>query len=103
MEAILTAILAGMGGAALVVGGLATWLGSVWKERIERHENLLGQIDVDLRTRRIDAYETLWASTKILPKWPRNDGVTYEQLRQFSETLRDWYFGTGGMFLSHLT
>jgi exonuclease VII small subunit len=58
------------------------------------------QIDIDLRDRRTRAYKYLWQHTEILPKWPRNPGVTYRDLYEFSETLRDWYFRTGGMYLS---
>lgn len=43
----------------------------------------------------------VWTLTKLLPKWPRNDRLTGKDLRGFSEDLRDWYFGGGGMFLSH--
>jgi hypothetical protein len=100
IEVVLTSVLAAIGGAALVVGGLAAWLGSVWKDRIERHESTLAQIDVDLRSRRITAYEPLWALTKVLPKWPRDEAVTYESLRQFSEDLRSWYFEVGGLYFS---
>jgi hypothetical protein len=100
IEVVLTSVLAAIGGAALVVGGLAAWLGAVWKNRIERHESTLAQIDVDLRSRRITAYEPLWALTKVLPKWPRDETVTYERLRQFSEDLRTWYFEAGGLYLS---
>jgi hypothetical protein len=111
MEIVLTSVLTSIGGAALVLGGLSAWLGSVWKGRIERQENALiqrielhektiVQIDVDLRAKRIPVYEKLWALMRVLPKWPRDDTMTYERLRQFSEALRDWYFGTGGMYLS---
>ena len=100
LEVVLTSVLAAMGGAALVVAGLAAWLGSIWKERIDRHEAMLVQIDVDLRSRRIDAYTPLWSTMKVLPKWPRDDTVSYERLRQFSEDLRAWYFDTGGLYLS---
>ncbi len=58
------------------------------------------QIDIDLRDRRTRAYKYLWQHTEILPKWPRNPDVTYRDLYEFSETLRDWYFRTGGMYLS---
>lgn len=100
LEVVLTSVVAAIGGAALVVGGLAAWLGAVWKNRIERQENLRAQIDVDLRSRRILVYEPLWALMKVLPKWPRNEDVTYERLRQLSEELRDWYFEKGGLYLS---
>lgn len=50
---------------------------------------------------RIGAYRPLWQLTGILPKWPKAAAVTYEDLRNFSEALREWYFvGAGGMFLS---
>ena len=97
LEVVLTSVLAAMGGAALVVAGLAAWLGSIWKDRIDRHESMLTQIDVDLRSRRIDAYTPLWSKMKVLPKWPRDDTVSYERLRQFCEDLRTWYFDTGGL------
>jgi hypothetical protein len=61
------------------------------------------QIDIDLRERRIRVYKCLWQRTEILPKWPRNPEVTYEALYKFSATLRDWYFQTGGMYLSRDT
>ena len=100
LEVVITSVLAAMGGAALVVAGLAAWLGSVWKDRIDRHESMIVQIDVDLRARRITVYEALWKKMKVLPKWPRDESVTYERLRQFSEELRTWYFETGGIYLS---
>jgi hypothetical protein len=55
----------------------------------------------DLQRERIDAYRGLWGLTKLLPKWPRSRDVNYEDLRKFSQSLRDWYFSeAGGMFLS---
>jgi hypothetical protein len=94
------AALGAAGGSAVVVAALAGWLGSVWKERIARVETLLGQIDTDLRAHRLKVYPELWQSMAFLPKWPRDDSVSYEQLLEFSKTLRQWYFYTGGMFLS---
>jgi hypothetical protein len=55
----------------------------------------------DIQRERIVAYKELWRATKILPKWPRLEGVRYEDLAEFSQTLRNWYFTAGGgMFLS---
>lgn len=102
-ETILTAVLAGVGGSALVVGALAAWLGSVWKDRITRGEELSGAIDVDLREKRLKVYPALWKATDTLPKWPRNPDVTYEDLARLVEKLRRWYFNEGGMFLSRTT
>jgi hypothetical protein len=50
---------------------------------------------------RIDAYKELWGLTKRLPKWPRATDVSYDDLREFSASLRGWYFTDGGgLFLS---
>jgi hypothetical protein len=102
LEIILTAITAA-GGSAVIVAGLAAWLGKVWADRITQAEKLRQDIDIDLRNRRIDVYVSLWKSTALLPKWPKASGVTYEQLMSLSESLRHWYFETGGMYLSRST
>lgn len=97
------AVLASVGGGLVAAGALATWLGSVWKERIARTEAALIQVDVDLRLRRIEVYKPLWELTVLLPRWPRDPNVTYEQLLAFTEALRKWYFAGGGMYLSRTT
>ena len=102
VEIILT-VLTAVGGTGVVIAGLAAWLGKVWADRIAQTQKLRGEIDVDLRTRRIEVYGELWKATALLPKWPREPGVTYEKLLDFSKTLRKWYFETGGMYLSRTT
>lgn len=96
-------IVSAAGGSAVIVAGLAAWLGKLWADRITQGQKRLLDIDVDLRIRRIGVYAELWKSTALLPMWPRAAGVTYEQLMRFSEALRTWYFETGGMFLSRST
>lgn len=55
----------------------------------------------ELQRERIAAYRGLWELTKLLPKWPRSEDVTYEHLGTLSQALRDWYFHEGGgMFFS---
>ena len=69
----------------------------------ELHRVLLATattIDSDLRAHRIEVYAELWKKTGLLPQWPRNQQLTYPQLRQFTTDLRDWYFERGGMYLS---
>ena len=100
---LISTLVASVGGGLVTAGALAAWLGSVWKDRIARAEMAAGLVDVDLRTKRIAVYKTLWAHTKILPRWPRDQGVTYEHLLVFTHTLRDWYFTGGGMYLSRTT
>jgi hypothetical protein len=51
--------------------------------------------------RQVDAYRALWSLTGLLPKWPRDKTVSYQQLAELSRSLRDWYFGAaGGLFLT---
>ena len=100
---IFSSILASLGGGLVAAGALAAWLGSVWKERITRTEAALINVDVDLRLRRIDVYKPLWELTSLLPRWPRDPDVSYEQLLAFTEALRKWYFAGGGMYLSRTT
>src|SRR5574341_188999 len=101
-ETIATVITAA-GGSAVIVAGLAAWLGKVWADRITQSQKLLQDIDLDLRKRRIEVYGELWKATSLLPKWPKATGITYEQLLQFSVSLRSWYFEKGGMYLSRST
>ena len=82
---------------------MAAWLGKLWTDRITQAHKLLQDIDVDLRKRRLKVYPELWKCTELLPMWPRVPGVTYEQLMELSKSLRQWYFETGGMFLSRST
>lgn len=99
MEIILT-VLGAAGGTGVIVAGLGAWLGKVWADRIAQAQKLAGEIDLDLRKRRIDAYKELWTATAVLPKWPRAQGVTYESLLALSAAMRRWYFDGGGMYLS---
>ncbi len=96
-------IISAAGGSAVIVAGLAAWLGKVWAERISEAQRRLGEVDLDLRKRRIPLYAEVWKLTSVLPKWPRDPNVTYENLLTFSEALRDWYFHKGGMYISRST
>jgi hypothetical protein len=100
---LVSTLLASLGGGLVAAGALATWLGSVWKDRIARTEAAAIQVDVDLRLRRIEVYKPLWELTAVLPRWPRDPDVTYERLLEFTESLRKWYFAGGGMYLSRTT
>lgn len=100
---VVAAVISAAGGSAVIVAGLAAWLGKLWLDRITNLHKLLGEIDVDLRKRRIEVYSDLWKLTSVLPKWPKDQNVTYEQLLTFSQALRSWYFERGGMYLSRTT
>jgi hypothetical protein len=70
VEIILT-VLGAAGGTGAIIAGLSAWLGKVWADRIAQAQKLAGEIDLDLRKRRIDVYTELWEATAVLPKWPR--------------------------------
>lgn len=70
------------------------------EEAYKKMLELKSEIDLDLRERREKPYRELWDKTRLLPKWPRSDNVTYEKLDQFRKELRDWYFDGGGIYLS---
>lgn len=68
-----------------------------------RNELLLKAMDgydQKLSQTRETRYLELWALTAPLPKWPRNEGLTYGRLEKLTRELRDWYFGGGGLYLS---
>ena len=102
VEIILT-VLGAAGGTGVIIAGLSAWIGKVWADSIAQAQKLAGEIDLDLRKRRIDVYTDLWEATAVLPKWPRAQGVKYEQLLELSQTLKNWYFYRGGLYLSRTT
>jgi hypothetical protein len=70
-------------------------------EELRRNTVAFAQgIDTDLRNRRLEVYKVLWALTAALPQYPARAPLTVAGLLAFSEKLRDWYFETGGIFLS---
>lgn len=100
---VVLAVLAAVGGGGALVVALGAWLGRVWGDRLAQSQKYAGEIDLDLRKRRIEVYGPLWQATSLLPKWPRDEGVTYEQLAQLGRDLRRWYYEVGGMYLSRTT
>ena len=61
--------------------------------------NVRAGTDENLRTHRLERYPDLWTSTAVVSRWPRTtvDRATLEDLHR---TLRSWYYGKGGLFLS---
>jgi len=74
----------------------AKFLDMTRKALLERTDN----VDQALRASREGVYKTLWKKTEKLPKWPRNDSLTYQELKALSSELQSWYFGEGGIYLS---
>ena len=61
------------------------------------------EYDKDLRSRRVVQYPKLWSYMLPLAKYPEADPLAYNSLKMLSESLRDWYFGEGGLILSERT
>ncbi len=69
MEIVLT-VLGAAGGAGTIIAGLGAWLGKVWADRMAQMQKLSGDIDLDLRQRRIGVYTELWEATRFCaPLW----------------------------------
>ncbi len=68
--------------------------------RLNSIVNLQTDYDKDLRNRRIEQYQRLFAWMVNLPKYPKPEPLTVEGLRNLALAFRDWYFGGGGLLLS---
>ena len=114
-----TEILGGATGGLAVLIVAALLLGKVVTEKIadaatklvedrlrraeELHKSALAfasAVDTDLRAKRIPLYAELWEKTGLLPRWPWNTELEYQELQQLTRDFRDWYFKRGGMYLS---
>lgn len=85
-----------VGVVSALLGALATYVFAVLKLRKE----LEYKYDTDLRDKRIPQYLALWMLLEVLAKYARPRQLTFEDLRQLSVSLREWYFQQGGLFLS---
>jgi hypothetical protein len=70
------------------------------EETHKKQLELAGNIDLDLREKRLVAYTEIWKQMRLLPKWPSAAEVRYEDLRELSRGFTKWYFDGGGMFMS---
>lgn len=93
MDGTTTLLAAGLSG---VAGLLASYFGIRWQIR----KDLEAKYDASLRELRLKAYGPLWALTKPLALFARRTYPTQSQLETLAVSLRDWYFHTGGLFLS---
>ena len=79
-------------GAGLLTGALLAVLGT--RQRLEV------EYDIELRQRRIEAYQALWKILEPLAYYAPPSAVTYSVARDLAQALRTWYFEVGGLFLS---
>ncbi len=78
------------------ITAVVTYFATFSKARLE----LTIEYDKELRKNRLDAYKELWKRLKPLARYSPEKPLTYQIVKETSENLRDWYFDTGGIFLS---
>jgi hypothetical protein len=85
----LTILLTSIG--AILVAAVGALIGAAINSR--------AKIDEGLREQRLQVYPQLWAHTSIVSRWPRT-GATWRDLTAVHALLRQWYYGSGGLFMS---
>jgi len=63
--------------------------------------NLQAQYDIDLRSKRIDAYRSLWKELHLLRKHSAPETLSYGEVNTLLKELTSWYYEDGkGMYLT---
>ena len=79
-----------------ILGGV---LGAYLKIILDYKKEVLSK----LWDKRYEQYQKVWEITNILPKYPVNEEVTYQQLKDTTSSLKKWYFSNGGILMSSET
>ena len=96
---------------SLLVGGVVGILGTLITARQKYYadlqanqqkfrDDLQARYDQTLHDHRIKAYQALWQRLEVLALYARPEPVTSACLKQLAAELRQWYFHTGGLFLT---
>jgi hypothetical protein len=88
------AIITGVFG--LIAGSIITYLGAIVGYRKE----LEIEYDKELRRARVEVYSGLWQELSALARYDSPKPKTTTTLIRLSKEMREWYFVTGGIFLS---
>lgn len=79
-----------------VIGALTGAGAALLKNRIDyQHE-----VRSELWNKRYESYKRIWKLTQLLPRWPKNETLTYKGLFTLSTQCQNWYFEDGGILLS---
>jgi hypothetical protein len=57
------------------------------------------EVSSELREARTKLYRVVWKHTEVVSQWPWT-AATFADLERLHLTLRDWYYGGGGLYLS---
>jgi hypothetical protein len=90
----LIALIAGLVSGA--VTSVITYFATAAKIRLE----LATEYDKELRKERLSAYLELWPKLISLARYSAPSPVGRQLVMRTSEAMRDWYFDTGGIYLS---
>lgn len=90
----LIALIAGLVSGA--VTSVITYFATAAKIRLE----LAIEYDKELRKERLSAYLELWPKLVSLARYSAPSPVGRQLVKSTSEAMRDWYFHTGGIYLS---
>jgi len=88
---------------SLVAGGFSGTITAIVgyytvSRKIEKETR--AKVDLDLRTRRIDAYRELWYLTRAFSETRVNSEYEKKTTGKLVASLSKWYFEEGGIFLS---
>lgn len=83
-----------------LVSGLISAVITYFATRSKVRLDLTAEYDKKLRAERLDAYKLLWKELKPLARYSPENDLTYEIVKSVSGKMRDWYFDTGGIYLS---
>jgi hypothetical protein len=90
VSAIVTGLVSG------VISAVLTYFTTRSKIRLE----LTVEYDTHLHNKRLDLYTKLWPETKDLARYGSARPLTYKTVSQTAESMRNWYFDEGGIYLS---
>jgi hypothetical protein len=79
-----------------ILGGV---IGAILKTSLDYKKEILSK----LWEMRFDKYKDVWKETEVLPQYPKNKDVTYDDLSKTSTKLKEWYFSKGGILMSTQT
>ncbi|MFY9824312.1 MAG: hypothetical protein WAM82_23250 [Thermoanaerobaculia bacterium] len=94
MNPTLLSLLTGLISGAITA--VVTYFATLSKARLD----LSMEYDKELRANRLAAYRELWKLLKPLARYSPETPLTYQVIKETSESMRDWYFDLGGIFLS---
>ena len=89
-------IIAAMSVLSIVVTALFALLTNRQKFR----EDLQAKYDATIHEQRTEFYLPLWKKLEVLARFAPPEAVTTRTLDELSKSLREWFFNTGGLYLS---